>query len=86
MDPGGPAAPLVVTGISTDPEWLEQMPHDPRRHEPIVTNRTALSLLKLVNEVKATVPSLTIPFLCIHGGDDKICLPSGSEFIYNKAG
>lgn len=86
MDPGGPAAPLVPAGITSDPDWLEAMQHDPRRFEAFVTNKSAHSLLKLVNEVKYTIPSVTVPFLLIHGGDDKICLPQGSEYIHRRAG
>ncbi len=37
-------------------------------------------------QVILEVPNLTIPFLCIHGADDQLCLPSGSEFIYRNAG
>lgn len=60
LDPGGPAAPLVVEEISSDAEELERNRTDPRMAAPVVTNKSAYELVKLINEVKAEIPNIKV--------------------------
>jgi hypothetical protein len=34
-------------------------------------------------EVEEIIPQLTLPFIVIHGKDDVVACPTGSEFLYN---
>ena len=86
LDPGGPAAPLIVSEVCNNTEYLAEADRDERRNPPIVTNKTAYEILQLISAVKEAVPRLTIPVFCIHGADDQIALKTGSEFIFQKAG
>lgn len=86
IDPRGPAAPLVVSEITSDPDELEEARRDPRRAKPQVCNVTAREILKLTAVCKAEIPRITLPFLCLHGGEDQIALPSGSQFLFERAG
>jgi alpha-beta hydrolase superfamily lysophospholipase len=60
LDPAGPAAPLVATEISSDPAELELIRHDPRMAPPVVTNKSAYSVVKLIGEVKAEIPNIKV--------------------------
>jgi acylglycerol lipase len=86
MDPAGLAAPIIVNEIASDPEYMETMDKDPRRNPPIVTNKTAKEVIAMTKVAKECVPTLNIPFLCIHGEADTIALKDGSEFIFKNAG
>lgn len=86
MDPGGPAAPLVMEEITNNEEVLALMHRDYRRNKPFVANQTAKVAITLIANVKKEVPKMKMPFLCIHGEQDHIALKSGSEFIFKNAG
>lgn len=86
LDPAGPTAPIVVSEICANAEYLKELPGDTRRNPAIVTNKTARELFQLIEEIKGNISKLTIPFMCIHGGDDKVTLKNGAEFVFRHAG
>ncbi|RYG66235.1 hypothetical protein EON64_10205, partial [archaeon] len=86
LDPRGPAAPLDLQAVTSHPDEIDIILHDPRRNKPVIMNRTARELLCLIREVKAEVPRITLPLLCIHGAEDTIALPISSQYIIQYAG
>lgn len=48
-------------------------------------NKTAYEGIQLNNLAKASIPNITVPFLAIHGRDDKVTLPSSSEYLYKES-
>ncbi|KAJ1413742.1 Alpha/Beta hydrolase protein [Ochromonadaceae sp. CCMP2298] len=86
VDPGGLAAPLQSSGLTHDEGELETNRLDPRMCPPLVTNKAAYELVQLLAEVKVQLPLVTVPFLCMHGAEDTVALPKGSEYIYKNAG
>jgi alpha-beta hydrolase superfamily lysophospholipase len=49
-------------------------------------NKTAYELMKMIVAVKAALPSIKTPFLCVHGKDDKIALPKSSQYLIDNCG
>eukprot|EP01038_Epipyxis_sp_PR26KG_P015010 gene15010-20196_t len=86
LDPTGLAAPIIEHEITSNLEYLQQMKDDHRRNKPTVMNKTAFEALKLTKKAKELIPTVSVPILLIHGGDDKIALPISSQFVYDNIG
>jgi alpha-beta hydrolase superfamily lysophospholipase len=73
LDPG-----LDLDGLASDPRVLEVYQAD-----PLVERRmTAALAAELMSAVERTGPrgaDVSLPLLVLHGGDDSICAPEGSE-------
>ena len=86
------AAPgLRVTRIPLD--WLARQRQvvDRLRDDPLVfhgcfTVRMAAEILRAMKQVSEDAASLNVPLLILHGGQDRICCPAGSQALYQKAG
>mmetsp|Transcript_9040 Transcript_9040/g.14996 ORF Transcript_9040/g.14996 Transcript_9040/m.14996 type:complete len:366 (+) Transcript_9040:52-1149(+) len=86
LDPGGPAAPLVPAELTSNAEELDTNTKDPRMSAPIVANKSAYELVKLIAKAKEEIPNITVPFVCMHGSLDTVTLPQGSEHMYRHSG
>jgi alpha-beta hydrolase superfamily lysophospholipase len=78
--------PLNEKHLARDPEVGKAYRADPlvyqgRQRVGMVTRMIARS-----NEVKAELMHLRVPLLILHGGADKICPVSGSQYIFDHAG
>ena len=54
---------------------------DSRRFEGDIMNKSAYELIKWIAAVKKEIPTLKVPFMCLHGEADKIALPKGSVYL-----
>eukprot|EP00752_Nemacystus_decipiens_P012404 g10991.t1 len=79
MDAGGPAAPIDQAGLSTDPEVAQEAAVDPLMVKGSVRNKTAFEVIKLIQATKECADKVTVPTHLMHGADDDIAYPSGSE-------
>lgn len=86
IDPTGSAAPLAAEDVICDAKEIENRAKDPRRGKQFICNKTAYSVLKLLDKAKAAIPSTEVPFLAIHGREDNICMRDGSDMLYREAG
>lgn len=85
--PRGPAAPILIEGISSYEYEREILLRDSLRYDGDIMNKTASEVIKMINLCKLEViPTITIPFLCVHGTQDSIALPTGSQYLYDHAG
>lgn len=85
--PKAPAAPIIVEGITSDAASLEILLKDPHRYAGDVMNKTAAEVLAMINAVKGKVNSVvTMPVFLMHGTDDELCFPDGSEWVRDHAG
>ena len=48
-------------------------------------NKTAYEIMKMTAVVKEEVKTIKTPFLCVHGSDDKVTLPAGSEYLFKNS-
>lgn len=60
LDPGGPAAPLVIEELTSDPAELEINAKDPRVAPPVVTNKSAYEVVKLIAAAKQEIPNIKV--------------------------
>ena len=86
LNPRGPAAPVMLDDVTSDPAERERFLRDPRVRHDNIMNRTAHELLKMVVAAKAALPAVRAPFLALHGAADAVTLPRGSEALHAGAG
>ena len=48
-------------------------------------NKTAFTALQLEASARDLVPAVNVPFFLIHGADDAITFPSGSQYFFDHA-
>lgn len=85
LAPRGPCCPLELNSITSDEEERRLVTDDDLRYHGPINNKTAYEVTKMVNIAKLTVYSLTTPFHCIHGCDDDIAYPHGSNYVVRNA-
>jgi acylglycerol lipase len=85
-DPAGPCAPIESVAITSDPQKLAIHDADERMYHKEIMNITAYELTKLTKVIKGSVAQFDLPFFALHGSDDQIALPKGSQFLYDNTG
>jgi acylglycerol lipase len=76
---------LDVEGISRDPEVVKAYVSDPLVFHGKTPARLAAELLKAMQRVTAEAGKITLPFIVLQGGADKLVDPGGAQMLYDKA-
>jgi len=79
-------ASLNLDKISRDPQVLIDYNNDPLVTVGKVRARMGSELLTAMDKTEQALPSLTVPVLIMHGGDDVVTPPEGSRMIADKIG
>mmetsp|Transcript_13839 Transcript_13839/g.25767 ORF Transcript_13839/g.25767 Transcript_13839/m.25767 type:complete len:170 (-) Transcript_13839:247-756(-) len=85
-DPKGPAAPILVSAITSDKFQQDLVASDPLQFHGDIMNKTADQALYLVGAAIEALPKVTLPLKCVHGAEDTIAYPAGSEMLHRLAG
>jgi len=75
---------LEVAAISRNPAVVEAYRSDPLVHD-VVTPRLGMELLRTKEWVNAHLTEITLPFLVLHGGADRIIPSLAGRRLYEKA-
>lgn len=85
-----PKLHLLDTGkpgiLSSDPEIDIAWGKDPLTNKKPMRVRLGVELNRLAQDVRAHLPDLKLPVLILHGADDELVNPSGSQVAYEQAG
>lgn len=85
-----PKLHLLDTGkpgiLSSDPEIDVAWGNDPLTNKKPMRVRLGVELNRLAQDVRAHLPDLKLPVLILHGADDELVNPSGSQVAYEQAG
>lgn len=85
-----PKLHLLDTGkpgiLSSDPEIDVAWGNDPLTNKKPMRVRLGVELNRLAQDVRAHLPDLKLPVLILHGADDELVNPSGSQMAYEQAG
>jgi acylglycerol lipase len=76
---------LEANGISRDPEVVTAYINDPLVFQGKTSARLAAELLKAMLRVTAEADKITLPFIVVQGGEDKLVEPTGAQMLYDKA-
>ncbi len=71
--------------LSRDPEIDRAWGADPLTNKKPMRVRLGTEINKMAQNVRDRLAELRLPILILHGGDDKLVNPSGSQLTYDKA-
>jgi acylglycerol lipase len=77
---------LPIPGFSRDPKVVEALNNDPLIAHEVQPTRTVAQMVLADERLKKEFPLLKLPLLIIHGTEDKVTKPEGSQFFYDTAG
>ena len=77
--------PLDAHNISRDPAVVAAYINDPLVFHGKTPARLAAELLKAMQRVSAEAGKITLPFIVLQGGEDKLVEPTGAQLLYDKA-
>ena len=77
--------PLDAHNISRDPAVVEAYINDPLVFHGKTPARLAAELLKAMQCISAEADKITLPFIVLQGGEDKLVEPTGAQMLYDKA-
>lgn len=77
---------LDTAGVSRDPEVVKAYVNDSLVFHGKTPARLAAELLKAMVRVTTEAHKITLPFIVVQGGEDKLVDPAGSQMLYDKAG
>lgn len=78
--------PMSEAGIlSRDPEIDRAWDADPLTNKKPMRVRLGVEINKMARDVRDHLADLRLPILILHGADDKLVNPSGSQLAYDRA-
>jgi alpha-beta hydrolase superfamily lysophospholipase len=77
---------LDPKSVSRDPEVVAAYEADPLNNHAKIKAGMGAALLTRLQTFPARLPSLTLPLLVMHGGEDKLTNPEGSKLVHELAG
>jgi alpha-beta hydrolase superfamily lysophospholipase len=77
---------LDASAISKDPEVVKAYVNDPLVFHSKTPARLAAEMLKAMIRVTTETGKITLPFIAVQGGDDKLVDPGGIKILEEKAG
>lgn len=77
---------LPNEGFSRDPEVVRSMNEDPLIAHEVQPTHTVAEMVRADERLKKEFPLITLPVLILHGTDDKVTRPGGSQTFYDNAG
>lgn len=77
---------LDAAGVSRDQTVVDAYCADPLVFHGKMSARMVAELFAGMNRIQAEAGKITLPLLLMHGGDDAMTAPSGSQFLYDNVG
>jgi alpha-beta hydrolase superfamily lysophospholipase len=72
--------------FSRDPKVVRAMNDDPLIANEVQPTKTVAELVRADERLKEEFPLITLPVLILHGTEDKVTNPKGSQLFYDTAG
>ncbi|WP_339755800.1 serine aminopeptidase domain-containing protein [Algoriphagus aquimarinus] len=79
------ALQLDAQKISRIPAEVEKYLNDPLVYTEAIPARTGYELLQMMRFIQENASNFSLPFLLMHGTDDGLTNPKGSELLFEKA-
>jgi acylglycerol lipase len=77
---------LSSSTLSHDQSVVQGYDQDPLVFRGKLTCRLIISFMWRLHQVESQLSSVKIPVLILHGGEDKLCSPEGSQVVNRKIG
>jgi alpha-beta hydrolase superfamily lysophospholipase len=72
--------------FSRDPAVVRAMDDDPLIAREVQPSKTVAELVRADERLEREFPRITLPVLILHGTDDKVTKPGGSQLFFDTAG
>jgi acylglycerol lipase len=86
LAPTAGVLPVDPTTISRDPAVVKAYIDDPLVFHGKTSARLSAEMLRALMRVSAETDKITLPFLAMQGGADRLVDPDGAQILYEKAG
>lgn len=86
LAPSAGVLPVDPSTISRDPDVVKAYIDDPLVFHGKTTARLAAEMLRALLRVSAETDKITLPFIAMQGGADRLVDPDGAEILYTRAG
>jgi acylglycerol lipase len=86
LAPKAGVLPVDPGTLSRDPDVVKAYIDDPLVFHGKTTARLSAEMLRALNRVSAETSKITLPFLAMQGGDDRLVDPDGAKILYDRAG
>lgn len=77
---------LPNEGFSRDPQVVQALNDDPLIAHEVQPTHTVAEMVRADERLKKEFPLITLPVLILHGTEDKVTRPGGSQIFYDNAG
>lgn len=77
---------LPNEGFSRDPRAVQTMNDDPLLDNEVQPTQTVAEMIRADERLNRDFSLITLPVLILHGTDDKVTRPGGSQQFYDNAG
>jgi acylglycerol lipase len=79
-------AVIDASTISQDKAVVDAYVNDPLVYRGKVPARLGAELVKILDELPALIPQITLPIIIMYGTKDRLSNPEGSRMLYNLVG
>jgi acylglycerol lipase len=86
LAPTAGVLPVDPSTISRDPAVVKAYIEDPLVFHGKTSARLSAEMLRALLRVSAETDKITLPFLAMQGGADRLVDPDGAQILYEKAG
>ncbi|PZQ99761.1 MAG: alpha/beta hydrolase [Cereibacter sphaeroides] len=77
---------LKIEDFSRDPVVMERLLADPLIQDEVQPTKTVAEMVRADERLKREFPKITLPVLILHGTEDRVTRPSGSQEFFDNAG
>jgi acylglycerol lipase len=86
LAPSAGVLPVDPGTVSRDPDVVKAYVEDPLVFHGKTTARLSAEMLRALIRVSAETEKITLPFLAMQGGADRLVDPDGAQILYERAG
>lgn len=86
FSPRAPVTKVDIKALSHLPEVIEAAQKDPLSNERPAPARTGYEILRAMRRIRERAQEIMLPILIMHGSDDHLTNPQGSERLFKLAG
>jgi acylglycerol lipase len=86
LTPRLPVFQIDAQLISRDPEVVRAYREDPLNYTGKLPARTLREIMRSMDALPGQVAQLRMPLLALHGSEDGLCPPAGSQMVHDGAG
>ena len=79
-------AVLDATAISQDKAVVDAYVNDPLVYRDKIPARFGAEMVKILDRLPTLIPEIKLPIIIMHGTEDRLCNPEGSQMLYDLVG